>query len=483
MSNLTNMQRKVIFALAILLLFVAMYPYKAYLHREATKRDLGEATIGDVDTGSFMLKLALLGGARGIAANVLWMKSEELKKAQDWDKLMATVNLITKLQPHFLQIWTFQGWNLAYNVSVEWDAPEDKYDWIKQGIKFLREGVAKNLKSPDLLWDTAWTYYHKLGFADETIILRRLFHDDTDESFKRDPIDNNVYNDNFQLAHGWFGRAIRLADSGEARLVSGTEAQVDLVDAPVQRKGRPGDLAFHGMPAHAQTRYAIGLEKESMLGIPAQFGEVAKNEWRKALNDWLAFGQRKFTTPNEIIVDGKSIKFDVMIDSATIPASITTLHPNAHYWANRWAEQMNYPYWKDRCSAEMESQGVAGRQLFYEGTKAYKKADFPEAVAKYREGLKIWAELIKRHGNYERDDLFKKDTGLVVKRYARACQQLGVEVPKDTPFIDLLKVVENDSTVDPFDAMEMATRSSSSAPSGASQGRPQPATGGTPRGQ
>ena len=82
----------------------------------------------------------------------------------------------------FSKIWTFQGWNLAYNVSVEWDAPEDKYEWIKKGIKFLQDGVRKNRKSPDLLWDTAWTYYHKLGFADESIILRRLFRDDPDES-------------------------------------------------------------------------------------------------------------------------------------------------------------------------------------------------------------------------------------------------------------------------------------------------------------
>src|SRR5450755_3952183 len=102
MSGLTNMQRKIVFALGILFLFVAMYPYKAFLHAEATRRDLGEATIGDVDTGSFMLKLALLGGARGIAANVLWMKTQELFRAQDWDKMRSTLNLITKLQPHFL---------------------------------------------------------------------------------------------------------------------------------------------------------------------------------------------------------------------------------------------------------------------------------------------------------------------------------------------------------------------------------------------
>ena len=131
-----------------------------------------------------MMKLFLLGGFRGIVADILWLRAEEHKKDHDWDRLKTTVELITKLQPHFLSIWTFQGWNLAYNVSVEWDAPEDKYTWIKEGIKFVQEGVEKNRRSPDLIWDTAWIYYHKLGFSDESIILRRLFRDDEDEAFK-----------------------------------------------------------------------------------------------------------------------------------------------------------------------------------------------------------------------------------------------------------------------------------------------------------
>ncbi|MGE3822512.1 MAG: hypothetical protein AB7I30_24110, partial [Isosphaeraceae bacterium] len=179
-----NQIRKLIYGLVIVGLFGAMFPYANWLNEEKRNRDLGEAAMGQVDTGSFMLKLALLGGARGIAANVLWTQAEELKREQDWDRMAARVDLITKLQPHFLSVWTFQGWNLAYNVSVEWDAPEDKYDWIKKGITFLQDGVRKNQKSPDLIWDTAWTYYHKLGFSDESIILRRLFRDDEDEDFK-----------------------------------------------------------------------------------------------------------------------------------------------------------------------------------------------------------------------------------------------------------------------------------------------------------
>ena len=140
--------------------------------------------------------------------------------------MKATVDLITKLQPHFLSVWTFQGWNLAYNVSVEWDAPEDKYEWIKQGIKFLQEGVANNRRSPDLVWDTAWTYYHKLGFSDESIILRRLFYDDDDVEFRsyHDP-ETDVKlekRDNFQLGYGWFTRAVNLVDAGESRAATGS---------------------------------------------------------------------------------------------------------------------------------------------------------------------------------------------------------------------------------------------------------------------
>ena len=170
MNALSNFNRKLIYGMIIVAIFGVMFPYTGWLAAEKKRRDLGEAAIGQIDTGSFMMKLFLLGGFRGIVADILWIRAEEQKKDHDWDRLKTTVELITKLQPHFLSIWTFQGWNLAYNVSVEWDAPEDKYTWIKEGIKFLEEGVAKNRRSPDLIWDTAWTYYHKTG------LRRRVDH-------------------------------------------------------------------------------------------------------------------------------------------------------------------------------------------------------------------------------------------------------------------------------------------------------------------
>ncbi len=268
----SNQNKKIIYGLIIVLFFGAMFPYGAWLAEEKKRRDLGEAAIGQIDTGSFMMKLFLLGGFRGIVANYLWLCAEENKRDHDWDRLKSNVDLITKLQPHFLSIWTFQGWNLAYNVAVEWDAPEDKYDWIKQGIKFVQRGVEHNRRSPDLIWDTAWFYYHKLGFSDESIILRRLFRDDEDEDFKRyrDPETDYsvVKHDNFQLGYGWFSRAIALADSGASRLNEGTTEniqQIKYVDPTPQRK-RADDITFRSMPAHCADPLRGGSREDEHPG-------------------------------------------------------------------------------------------------------------------------------------------------------------------------------------------------------------------------
>jgi hypothetical protein len=454
-------RKKLVYGMMIVVLFGIMFPYTERLAAVKKERDLGEAAIGQIDTGSFMMKLFLLGGFRGIVADYLWNRAEDYKREHDWDRLAQTVDMITKLQPHFLAIWTYQSWNLAYNVAVEWDAPEDKYQWIKKGIQFVQQGVDKNRRSPDLVWDTAWYYYHKIGFSDESIILRRLFRDDTDEDFKRyyDPELKTevVGDDNFKLGYGWFSRSVQLVDSGANRLLGGTSDTIQYVDPTPQRKGRPDDIAFRSMPAHGQTRYAVALEKMSTYGIPARFGEKAKNEWASALNEWVKFGEHTYMSHNEIVdpATGKTHRDPIQIDDASNPAKLATLTENQKYWSQRWADQMNYRYWKERCQAEQTDEAVRARELFYQGTVAYKTGDFPKAVARYKEGLQFWKQALNEHPTFRDDDLCKKDTGLIIKRYARALQQADEKMPDDTPFKDTLVLAQNDPTVDPFDAIEM----------------------------
>ena len=99
---------------------------------------------------------------------------------------------------------------------------------------------------------------------------------------------------------------------------------------------------------------------------------------------------------------------------------------------------MNYRYWKERCLAEQTDEAVRARELFYQGTIAYKTGDFPKAAAKFKEGLQVWKQALNDHPTYRDDDLCKKDTGLIVKRYVRALQQAGEPLPDDTPFKDTL---------------------------------------------
>ena len=98
MNNLSVPARQIAYGLAILGLVLVMIPYKERLQVVKDRHDLGEATIGQVDTGSFMLKLALLGGARGIAANVLWTRAVDLQKIHEWDRLAATVLLTSRAE-------------------------------------------------------------------------------------------------------------------------------------------------------------------------------------------------------------------------------------------------------------------------------------------------------------------------------------------------------------------------------------------------
>ena len=144
----------------------------------------------------------------------------------------------------------------------------------QEGDPVRAGGRNKNRRSPDLVWDTAWYYYHKIGFSDESIILRRLFRDDEDADFKRyyDPERKQevVGDDNFKLGYGWFSRAVALVDSGvrESGVQGGTAGTIQYVDPAPQRKGRPDDIAFRSMPAHAQTRYAAGAGEDEHVRHP-----------------------------------------------------------------------------------------------------------------------------------------------------------------------------------------------------------------------
>ncbi len=153
MNNLTSQQRKIAYlvGMAVLLSPIIWLGMPSTggddkggrLAELRQQYDLGESNLGDVDPASATMNLVLL-GLRGVAANLLWMQLDEQKDTKNWAQMRATTESIIKLQPHYVDVWRFNAWNLAYNVSAEWDGVEDRYYWVKEGAKFLMRGSKRN---------------------------------------------------------------------------------------------------------------------------------------------------------------------------------------------------------------------------------------------------------------------------------------------------------------------------------------------------
>lgn len=123
----------------------------------------GEA-LGQTAPPVLVFTTVALGGFRGLIANALWVRAMEL---QDEDKYFEKVQLadwITKLQPHFTTVWVVQAWDMAYNISIKFNDPRDRWQWVQRGIELLRdEGLKYNPDEPMIYRELAWFFHHKIG--------------------------------------------------------------------------------------------------------------------------------------------------------------------------------------------------------------------------------------------------------------------------------------------------------------------------------
>ena len=105
-----------------------------------------------------------LGGFRGVLADILWVRATGLQDEGRFFEIAQLANWITHLEPRIPEVWAYHAWNLAYNVSVMFPDPEDRWRWVQQGVRLLRDqGIPYNARDPRLYWELAWLYHHKIG--------------------------------------------------------------------------------------------------------------------------------------------------------------------------------------------------------------------------------------------------------------------------------------------------------------------------------
>ncbi|UCD29332.1 MAG: hypothetical protein JSV03_02295 [Planctomycetota bacterium] len=104
------------------------------------------------------------GTFRGLAADVLWVRAEQLKQDGKYYESHQLAKWICLLQPRFPAVWQFQAWNMSYNISVGTHTPQERWQWVYNGIRLLRdEGIPNNERIVKLYHQLGWTFFHKVG--------------------------------------------------------------------------------------------------------------------------------------------------------------------------------------------------------------------------------------------------------------------------------------------------------------------------------
>ncbi|MFZ4574472.1 MAG: hypothetical protein ACOYN0_08750 [Phycisphaerales bacterium] len=117
------------------------------------------------DSASWEVSAGIAMGAfRGLFVNMLWIRANDMKEAGKYHEAVELSSAITKLQPRFPRVWVFHAWNLAYNISVSTQTNAERWDWVSQGVRILRDkGIPANPNDMLLHKELAWIFNHKIG--------------------------------------------------------------------------------------------------------------------------------------------------------------------------------------------------------------------------------------------------------------------------------------------------------------------------------
>ena len=103
----------------------------------------------------------MLGGFRGLACDLLWLRADSAKQDGRFYESVALFEAISRIQPRFEQPWQYMSWDLAYNLSHEVEDRDAKWSWIIAGIDTNIRGIRRNPQSERLLRHLAWMFHHK----------------------------------------------------------------------------------------------------------------------------------------------------------------------------------------------------------------------------------------------------------------------------------------------------------------------------------
>ena len=156
--------KKALLLLLALLLLVGVFFLQGSLNRD--RDQLGLTRVQPLENAPPVLAFTTvaLGGFRGLISNLLWIRAMDLQDQDKFFEMAQLADWITKLEPHYVQVWLVQAWNMAYNISVKFTDFADRWRWVQRGIELLRdEGLHYNPNETLIYRELAWFFQHKMG--------------------------------------------------------------------------------------------------------------------------------------------------------------------------------------------------------------------------------------------------------------------------------------------------------------------------------
>lgn len=456
---------------------------------------LGQANLGEIDPASETIRLATL-GMRGIAVTMLWNKANEYKKTENWTEFSETLRQLSRLQPYFVSFWRYQAWNLSYNVSVEVDAVEDRYYYVRKGIDFLKEGTSFIRDSPYLLDELGWFVGNKIGRADEHVLYRKLFK--ADDDFHPDDRPQSQ-RDSWLVSKIYYDQGVEAADSKRGSI------------------GNKTPSVFFEKPARSLISYADAIEEEGV------FGRRAKDAWEDANDEWLKFGNRELRASNGMMIrladlekweqearqlgeqldrmdpglitrlreeaeasitdeERNAMSVDVMertpaqsklataasdrlnITYGRIADELARTQPDKAVEARRLVARIEeatarqryiksnrdttaYVFWEDRCEFEQDRDVLEARALAYQAKQEIAEGAAPEAKRLYDRSFELWASALNEYPDIEPDSTIGSDIMETLEDYEKLLAQLdlGLADPEIGDTFPLWEIVEANS--------------------------------------
>lgn len=162
-----NTRNKIyVLAAVILVLFIAQGFCHNWIDGFSEKKEIIQInpfkTLPPTEYLSEYLSTIILGGFKPFIINGLWLKADKLREERQYYEVRALLELIARLQPRCIQVWTFNAWNMAYNISRQEVDPFLRWRWVKEGLSYLEDGYQRNPRSHKLTSEIAFIAYHRI---------------------------------------------------------------------------------------------------------------------------------------------------------------------------------------------------------------------------------------------------------------------------------------------------------------------------------